>query len=66
MQSERVGLLKFLNDLELTELYNQLQTKPRILAAWKVRTEAQWNEYYGISGIDVYNYLHLKRVSELS
>ncbi len=52
------GLLELLHDLQQIELFNQLEQHPRFLMRWKQRTEAQWEKFYGIAGIDIYNYLH--------
>jgi hypothetical protein len=56
------GLKELLEDLNLTELITQLNE--RSFNRWKNRTEAQWKEFYGLAGIDIYNYLHPRQGNE--
>ena len=60
MQSEpnKEGLLKLLERNGLQQLITQLNNYPEVIEDWKNRTEAQWEKYYQLAGIDIYNYLH--------
>ena len=48
-----------MKDLNLTQLVEELND--RSFERWKKRTEAQWKEFYGLAGIDIYNYLNPRR-----
>jgi hypothetical protein len=39
-------------------LIDQLNNDPEVIKDWLKRTEAQWEKFYGIAGVDIYNYLH--------
>eukprot|EP00835_Amoeboradix_gromovi_P006512 NODE_780_length_4291_cov_0.447758.p1 type:complete len:555 gc:universal NODE_780_length_4291_cov_0.447758:2213-3877(+) len=61
MTTTKQELLNLLNTLEPIpqNLINQLSNNPQeTIARWMARTEAQWGEFHGMNGIDVYNYLH--------
>ncbi|KAJ2984935.1 hypothetical protein HDV02_000847, partial [Globomyces sp. JEL0801] len=64
MQSEpnKEGLLKLLKTLKKTGLYNELSESYQndLFDAWKNRSKEDWEKYYGLAGIDIYNYLHPK------
>ena len=40
------------------ELQQQLNETPEIFRDWKKRSEAQWEKYHGIAGVDIYNHLN--------
>jgi hypothetical protein len=56
------GLKEVLEDLNLTELITQLDE--RSFKRWKNRTKGDWKEFYGLAGIDIYNYLHPRQGNE--
>lgn len=47
-----------LDDNILAPLVNQLNKGRNTLEAWTEMTEGQWKEFYGLAGIQIYNYLH--------
>ena len=48
------------NELEITQLAEQLSKKPTLLAVWKKRSKDDWEKYHGLNGVDIYNHLHPK------
>jgi hypothetical protein len=50
--------VKELNDEKLNPLIEELENRPKRYKVYLNRTEAQWKEFYGLSGVDVYNFLH--------
>ena len=53
-----VNFVQDLNDNFLERLLVDLQKKPKSYAVYYSRTKEDWKEYYGISGVDIYNHLH--------
>ena len=55
----------FLTELDLNQdvldsLFRQLSKSDKTLDNWKKRSETQWKEFYGLAGVDIFNYLHPK------
>ena len=46
---------------ELDSLFRQLDKSDKTLENWMKMTEAQWKEFYGFSGAQIYNYLNPRR-----
>ena len=51
-------LLALLQRLKLSELHQQLKETPELFHDWRNRSEAQWEKYHGIAGVDVFNHLN--------
>lgn len=54
-------LLQFVKDLQedsLSSFIDELSNRPRNISVYKKRTKEGWKECYGISGVDIYNFLN--------
>ena len=58
MEQINEKLLKLLKRRGLYNLVTELEGDSGFLEDWKKRTEAQWKEFYGLAGVDIYNCLH--------
>jgi hypothetical protein len=52
------GLSDVLKILKQIELLNQLTETPALYGIWKQMTKADWKEFYGLAGIQIFNYLN--------
>ena len=52
------GLKRLLERKKLGNLVEELEADPESFEDWKRRTKEDWEKYYGLAGIDIYNYLH--------
>jgi hypothetical protein len=55
------GLKKILKREELDDLSRKLDKYPECFNDWKHRTKEDWEKYYQLAGIDIYNYLNPRR-----
>jgi hypothetical protein len=53
-----IDFVKDLNDDKLNLLIEELENRPKRYEVYLNRTEAQWEKHYGLSGDDIYNFLH--------
>ncbi|KAJ3270535.1 hypothetical protein HDV01_007738 [Terramyces sp. JEL0728] len=50
--------MKSLNEPSLDVLIEELENRRKSFSTYYKRTKAQWEKYYGLPGIDIYNHLH--------
>jgi hypothetical protein len=55
------GLTKLLKRKGLNNLITELENDPECFEDWKKRTKEDWEKYFGLAGIDIYNYLNPRR-----
>ncbi|KAJ3309071.1 hypothetical protein HDV04_000493 [Boothiomyces sp. JEL0838] len=53
--------IKSLKETSLDALIEELENRSKTFSTYYKRTEAQWEKYCGLPGIDIYNYLHSKQ-----
>ena len=61
MSSETAALLDAVKDLKedsLDKLVKELEQRPKRIDAYKRRTRDDWEKYFGLPGIDIFNYLN--------
>lgn len=56
-------IIQFVEELGLPNdasnpLLNQLRNGRNVVSVWKNRSKVDWEKYHGITGVDIYNYLH--------
>ena len=56
-----LGLKKLLKRNDLNDLSRKLENDVKHFDDWKKRTEDNWKEFYGLAGVDIYNYLNPRR-----
>jgi hypothetical protein len=54
------GLLNLLTILKQNELSDQITETPALFDIWKQMTKEDWEKYYGLAGIHIFNYLNPK------
>ena len=61
MTTTQQGLLDFLNTIDPIpqDLINQLNKNPQAtISKWMTRSKEDWEKYYQLNGIDIYNHFH--------
>ncbi|KAJ3257811.1 hypothetical protein HK103_004279 [Boothiomyces macroporosus] len=53
--------IKSLKETSLDELIEELENSPLSFSTYYKRTKDDWEKYYGLPGIDIYNHLHSKQ-----
>ena len=55
------GLKALLKRKKLGTLVEELESDSESFEDWKKMTESQWKEFYGLAGIQIYNYLNPRK-----
>ena len=55
-----VGLKMLFEQKKLSGLVSELEDGTTTFEQFRNRSETQWKEFYGLAGVDIFNYLHPK------
>ena len=58
-----IEFVKELNEDTLEPLIKELEQKPKKFSVYNKRTEAHWEKYYGLPGVDIHTFLHKQEES---